>query len=168
MKKLLAFGLLIPLAACAGRLPDPIEVEQSADYGLPCTAIDAEMAGNRAKAWHLADREVDRTAQNISVGTLGFTLFVPAYFGFDLSDANARERQALMERNDRLVALRTSRGCHVHDQAPAGYTVYQREHRTYEDEYGREVALPVNHYAYSERGAERVAASANQPAPLLP
>lgn len=159
MKKLLAFGLLIPLAACAGRIADPIPVEQKADFGLPCVAIDAEMDGNRAKSQQLADRQVEQVARNISVGTLGFTLFLPAYLGLNLSDANEREREALEERYDRLTAIRTSRGCHVHDRAPEGYTVYQREHRSYVDEYGRQIELPVNHYAYSERGAERVAAS---------
>ena len=67
MKKLLAAGLLIPLVACAGRIPDPIQVEQGADFGLPCVAIDAEMAGNRAKSRQLAERQFESTAQNIGV-----------------------------------------------------------------------------------------------------
>lgn len=163
MKSLLAFGLLIPLAACAGRIPDPIQVEQSGDFGLPCVAIDAEMAGNRAKAQQLAERQDDETAQNLGVATIGFTLFMPAYIGLSLSDANERERAALEQRQDRLTAVRTSRGCHVHAQAPEGYTVYQREHGSYVDEHGRRIDAPLNHYAYSRRGAERVAASDTAP-----
>ena len=159
MKKLLAYGLLIPLTACAGRIPDPIEVEQSADFGLPCIAIEAELEGNRAKAHQLGNRQLDQVAGNISVATLGFTLFMPAYLGLNLSDANQRERTALEERRQHLQAVGASRGCHVHDRAPDGYTVYQREHRRYVDDDGRQVDLPVNHYAYSPRGAARVAAS---------
>ena len=61
------------------------------------------------------------------------------------------------QRRDHLTAIGTSKGCHVHAEAPSGFTVYTRERSTYTDEHGRRIDLPVNHYAYTDGAANRIA-----------
>lgn len=158
MRTLLALGLMIPLAACSGRLSNPIEVEQAGDFSLSCVALDAEQEGNQKKAVFLQERESAEAAENLSVLALGFNFTRFAYVAFDLSDANEDELAALEERRDRLDALMASRGCHVQNHAPAPYRAYVREHKVYTDEHGRQVTLPVNHFVYSASGADRLAA----------
>ena len=158
MRTLLALGLAMSLAACAGRISNPIEVEQAGDFSLSCTAMTAEHQGNQDKYSFLENREAETNAQNISIGVLGFVFTPMAYIGLDLSDANQEEMAALEERRDRLEALMASRGCHVQDMAPAPYRAYVRETKVYTDEFGREISLPVNHFVYSTHGADRLAA----------
>ena len=157
MRRLLALGLLLPLVACAGRVPDPIEVEQANDFSLSCPVLAAEHEGNEDKYGFLEDRDADEVAKNLSVGVMAFTLTPLAFFGLDLSNANQKEMDALMERRERLEGLMASRGCHVQNMAPGPYRAYVREERLYVDEHGRQINLPVNHFVYSRRGADRVA-----------
>ena len=158
MRLLLALGLILPLAACAGRIADPIEVEQRGDFSLSCEALHAEYEGNMEKTSFLAHREADERAQNLGIAVLGFTLTQWAYVGLDLSDANKREMAALEERRDRLEALIVNRGCHVQHQAPQPYSVYVRERQLYTDAEGRQMTLPVNHFVYSGPGTQRLLA----------
>ena len=158
MRTLLALGLIIPLAACAGRLPDPIEVEQAGDFSLTCVALSAELEGNRGKHGFLYERERAEEAENLSVGALAFVLSPAIFFGLDLSDANEDEMAALDERRERLLALMAGRGCHAQELAPTPYRAFVRERKVYVDEHGRQLTLPVNHFVYSTRGADRIAA----------
>lgn len=158
MRTLLAFGLMATLAACAGRLPNPIEVEQAGDFSLSCVALEAEFEGNRDKHSFLQNRDAVEESENLSVGVLAFTLAQPAFFGLDLSDANQDEMAALEQRRERLVSLMASQGCHIQDRVPTPYRAYVREEKVYVDEAGRQLTLPVNHFVYSTRGADRLAA----------
>ena len=151
MKNVIAVSLLLALAACAGRTPDPIEVQQSADRGLSCPAIEAEMAGNKARVAYLVQENDEATDMNITLGALAAGLFPPALVAADVSDAQEVEISALHERNTHLETLRVHRGCVTAELVPQGFTGFARGTSIYSDADGRRFQLRSNNYIYEPR-----------------
>jgi len=148
MKKILLLTVVLPLAACAGRFPNPVDVEQAADNGLTCVMIDAEIAGNRDRVQYLVYEDDDAQAYNFAVAAASYALFPPGMLALNLSDAERIEIKALEERNERLATLRLTRGCHTQELAPAEQAAYTRRRETVTDVDGRRMTLPVNRYVY--------------------
>ena len=151
MKSVIAASLLLALSACAGRNPQPIDIQQSADPGLSCPAIEAEMAGNDARIAQLAKENDEASDMNITVGALAAGLFPPAVVAFDVSDAQEVEISALHDRNTRLETMRIHRGCVTADLVPQGFTGFARGRAVYSDADGRRLELRSNNYVYEPR-----------------
>ena len=162
MKSVIAVSLLLALAACAGRNPEPIEVRQSADRGLSCPMIEAEMDGNKGRIAELVKEDDEASDMNITIGALAAGLFPPALLASDVSDAQEVEISALHDRNSHLETLRVHRGCVTADLVPQGFTGFARGTSIYSDADGRRIELRSNNYIYEPR---QPLATATPPSP---
>ena len=151
MKQFFYLGLLLSLAACAGRLPEPVAVEQTGDLGLRCLVIDAEIGGNKERAAMLATQDDDAEAYNMAVGLTSFALFLPGLLSLDMSDAETVEIAALEERNAYLETIGMRKGCHVQALVPPGYASFDRQRQRFIDENGRFLDISVNRFTYNDR-----------------
>ena len=151
MKTAVAASLLLILSACAGRSPDPIEVQQSADRSLSCPMIEAEMAGNKARVRSLEKEDNEARDMNITVGALAAGLFPPAIVVTDVSDAQEVEIGALHDRNTHLETMRIQKGCVTAKLVPQGFTGFTRGRSVHSDASGRRLELRSNNYIYEPR-----------------
>src|SRR5437763_11428534 len=60
--------LIIGLAGCAGRAPQPVALVQATDSLMDCTAISIEAQANNTKLQALGGEEADKVAQNVAAG----------------------------------------------------------------------------------------------------
>jgi len=151
MKSVIAVSLLLALSACAGRNPEPVDVQQSADRGLTCPVIEAEMEGNRARVRYLEKENSEASDMNITLGALAAGLFPPALVATDVSDAQEVEISALHDRNTHLETLRIHKGCVTAKLVPQGFTGFARGKSVYSDTDGRRIELRSNNYIYEPR-----------------
>lgn len=151
MKSVIAASLLLVLAGCAGRSPQPIDVQQSADRSLTCPVIEAEMAGNKARVAQLVKEDDEASDMNITIGALAAGLFPPALLATDVSDAQEVEISALHDRNTHLETLRVHKGCVTANLVPQGFTGFARGKSVYSDADGRRIELRSNNYIYEPR-----------------
>jgi hypothetical protein len=81
-KALAAAVVLIGLAGCAGRAPQPVAVVQSMDRFMDCAAISAEAQANNAKLHELGVEEGNKVGQNVAAGVAGLFIW-PLWFAMD-------------------------------------------------------------------------------------
>ena len=111
MKRTIAIGLILALAACAGRSPHPVDVVQPADVDLSCESISAELAANNGEIAYLDGEQDKKHAQNAialvaALFTLGLSLLAA-----DFQEAAKKDSEALVDRNEHLTELATAQGC---------------------------------------------------------
>ena len=108
--RVLGLCLVIALAGCAGRDPEPVDVVQGKDASMNCTAIRAEVQANNAQIQQLAKENGWKVAQNVAAGVAGFVVPV-LWFGMDWKGAAGKEAQALNARQQYLGQLAMQKGC---------------------------------------------------------
>ena len=83
---------------------------QPGDRHLSCNQIAAQIQSNNAEIERLAGQKGAKVAQNVAAGIAGLVIPV-LWFGMDFKDAAGQEAQALMSRNNNLVALARDKKC---------------------------------------------------------
>ncbi len=74
--------LIIGMAGCAGRAPQPVAIVQPTDPLMDCAAISIEAQANNAKLQALGAEEGNKVGQNVAAGVVG--LFIrPVWFAMD-------------------------------------------------------------------------------------
>lgn len=107
MRKIILLAF-IPLAACAGRAPQPVPVVQPQDQFTDCPAIMAEISANNEKVQALASEEGLKVAQNVAAGVAGIVIPV-LWFGMDWQGTAGKEVAALQARQQYLATLAAQR-----------------------------------------------------------
>jgi hypothetical protein len=100
--------MALPLAACAGRTPQPVAVAQVQDATTGCAQIHSEIAANNQKIQALASEKGGKVAQNLAAG-VGGLLFPPLWFAMDFQGAATTEANALSQRNQYLATMAQER-----------------------------------------------------------
>lgn len=103
-------GLAAALAGCAGRAPQPVEVVQSQDRFLDCTAIAAEVKADDARIQELGAEQGAKTAQNVAAGVAGLFIW-PLWFAMDFQGAASTETTALQSGQEYLATLAAQKRC---------------------------------------------------------
>jgi hypothetical protein len=105
-----ALGMVVALAACAGRAPQPVATVQPQDSMMNCPAIFAEIQSNNNRIQDLGREQGWKVAQNVVAGVAG--LAVPIlWFGMDWQGAAGTEARALQDRQSYLAMLATQKHC---------------------------------------------------------
>jgi hypothetical protein len=102
--------LVLALAGCAGRPPQPVAVVQPQDRYMDCTAIQAEILANNKTIQGLGSEEGSKVAQNVAAGVAGLFIW-PLWFAMDFQGAAGKEEAALQSRQEYLASLALQRGC---------------------------------------------------------
>lgn len=97
-----AFAAL--LAACGGRVANPVALDSGFDDRLSCAHLAGERANNVKRLSELTGEGEDRIENN-----LGLLVTSPLFL--DFSDTLKREAEALIARNERLSALMDEKNC---------------------------------------------------------
>ena len=108
-KTILALGVTLLCAACAGRPPTQIAITQPGDLQRDCLALNTEISGNTQRIDVLSGEQQNKRTQNIVAGTVGAILFWPALFAMDFQDAAGAESNALQARQQYLATLAAQR-----------------------------------------------------------
>jgi hypothetical protein len=103
-------AVMLALAGCAGRAPQPVAVVQPQDRYLDCTAIQAEILANNKTVQGLSSEEGAKVAQNVAAGVAGLFIW-PLWFGMDFQGAAGKEEAALQSRQGYLATLAGQKGC---------------------------------------------------------
>lgn len=90
--------MLLPLAACGGRVGHPVSATTTYDDKLSCDHLRAERSVNDAR---IVDLEKERS--NAEGNSVGMLLLSPMFV--DLSHSESKEIEALQERNKVLDSL---------------------------------------------------------------
>ena len=93
------------MAACGGRVAQPVMLQTSLDENLSCTHLSGEYDNNTKRLVELVGEREGKAAKNI-----GTALFVNPIF-LDLSQSQKQEVAALDARNERLIMLGSLREC---------------------------------------------------------
>ncbi len=104
VKLWLAAAALTGLAACGGRVANPVKTSSALDDRLSCSHLSAEHEVNYLRALELAGERKSASANN-----LGMLLVSPLLL--NLNDSERKEIIALAERNNHLEEMATSRAC---------------------------------------------------------
>jgi hypothetical protein len=102
--------LVISLAACAGRSPQPVAVVQPQDRFMDCAAISAEAQANNVKVQQLGGEQGDKVAQNVAAGVAGLFIW-PLWFAMDFQGSADKEVSALQSRQQYLTTMAEQRRC---------------------------------------------------------
>lgn len=102
--------LIIGLAGCAGRAPQPVAIVQPTDPLMDCAAISIEAQANNAKLTALGVEEGDKVGQNVAAGVAGLFIW-PLWFAMDFQGAAGKEGAAINSRNQYLASMATQRRC---------------------------------------------------------
>ena len=92
------------LAACGGRVAQPVLLEQAYDSKLSCAHLAGELANNDKRLIELKAERDGKPAENF-----GLLLVSPLFI--DMSDSQKNEVKALIARNDRLKSLMAEKNC---------------------------------------------------------
>ena len=111
MRKTIAIGIILALAACAGRVPDPVEVVQPTDPELTCEELNDKIVQNDGLIGALAKDQQSKDAQNVAAFVIGIFTFGIGFIAADLQETAKKETAALVGRNEHLTELATERGC---------------------------------------------------------
>jgi hypothetical protein len=107
--KLFGLGMVVlALAGCAGRAPQPVAVVQAQDRYMDCDAILAEVQANNVKVQELAGEQGLKTAQNVAAGVAGLVIPV-LWFGMDWQGTAGKEVASLQSRQQYLATLAEQR-----------------------------------------------------------
>ena len=109
--KALSIVLVLALAACAGRVPDPVEVVQPTDPELSCEQLADKIVQNDGLIGALAKDQQSKDAQNVAAFVIGIFTFGIGFIAADLQETAKKETAALVGRNEHLTELATERGC---------------------------------------------------------
>lgn len=96
--------LILALAGCGGRTPQPITVASRYDNNLSCADLEAEIDQNTARLQALANEKGVTLTKNVAVGAAGL-LFFPVWFALDLNDAAGQEISQLQARQTYLAEM---------------------------------------------------------------
>ena len=106
---ILALGVTLLCAACAGRPPTQIPVVQAFDQQKDCLALNTEINSNTYQISVLATEQQNKRTQNVVAGVAGAILFWPALFAMDFQDAAGTESNSLQSRQGYLAQLAAQR-----------------------------------------------------------
>ena len=95
---------LLFVAACGGRVAQPVLIEQGYDAKLSCAHLSGELSNNEKRLIELKAERDGKPSEN-----LGLLLVSPLFL--DMSDSQKNEVKALIARNDRLKSLMTEKEC---------------------------------------------------------
>jgi hypothetical protein len=109
--------MLIALASCAGRAPQPVAVVQIQDRYMDCSAIIAEAHANNQKVQELASEEGSKVRQNVAAGVAGLFIW-PLWFAMDFQGAAGKEVTALQSRQQYLGTMAEQKQCAFAGSAP--------------------------------------------------
>ncbi len=115
-----AIGIVIALASCAGRAPQPVAVIQPQDRFDDCAAIAAEVRANNIKIQELASEQSEKFAQNVAAGVAGLFIW-PLWFGMDFQGAASTETTSLQSRQQYLGTLAAQKNCGASGPGVAQY-----------------------------------------------
>ena len=102
--------LVISLAACAGRAPQPVAIVQPTDPLMDCAAISIEAQANNTKLQALGVEEGDKVGQNVAAGVAGLFIW-PLWFAMDFQGSAGKEVAAINSRNQYLAVMAQQRHC---------------------------------------------------------
>lgn len=108
--KTICAAVVLALAGCAGRAPQPVAVVQPQDRFIDCTTIQAEILANNKTVQGLASEESGKVVQNVAAGVAGLFIW-PLWFAMDFQGAASTEEVALQSRQEYLATLAIQRGC---------------------------------------------------------
>ena len=103
------FCVILVVAACGGRSPNPVVSYQPSDHKRSCEALRMEISNNEREINTLLPYE-DATAKNVALGVTGFFFIVPLFF-MDFKDAEELEIKALRRRNQWLREVAHNNDC---------------------------------------------------------
>jgi hypothetical protein len=93
--EIIATAFSVALSACAGRAPQPVDVVQSQDQYMDCTAIAAEVQANKQRVAELASEKKPHVAEYLII--------------MDSQAAASQEAAALQSRQQELATLAEQR-----------------------------------------------------------
>lgn len=102
--------LVMGLAGCAGRAPQPVAVVQPIDRYMDCAAISAEAQANNAKVQDLGAEQGGKVGQNVAAGVAGLFIW-PLWFAMDFQGSADKEVTALQSRQQYLTVMAEQRRC---------------------------------------------------------
>lgn len=102
--------LILGLAGCAGRAPQPVAIVQPTDPLMDCAAISIEAQANNVKLQALGAEEGDKVAQNVAMGAAGLFIW-PLWFAMDFQGSASKEGAAINSRNQYLAVMAQQRHC---------------------------------------------------------
>jgi hypothetical protein len=102
--------LIIGLAGCAGRAPQPVALVQPTDPQMDCAAISIEAQANNTKMQALGGEQGNKVAQNVAAGVVGLFIW-PVWFAMDFQGAADKEEAAINSRNQYLAVMAQQRHC---------------------------------------------------------
>ena len=102
--RLLSVAFYSLLAACGGRAAHPVPLEKSYDDRLSCSHLAGEYENNLKRLEELTGESREKFRNNA-----GLLVFNPLFL--DLSDNLKLESEAILARNERLMALMATKDC---------------------------------------------------------
>jgi hypothetical protein len=112
MKKIAgSFFVCLSLAACGGRVANPVMVSQFGDQAKSCKALEFEMSNVSADMQRLLP-DTDKTGKNVALGVAGWFLLVPWFF-MDFKNAEQTEYEADRQRYNNLANIAMAKNCDV-------------------------------------------------------
>jgi hypothetical protein len=98
------------ISSCAGRLPQPVAIENSEDSSITCAKIEKEIYLIKKNISELYSESITNTERDTFVGLVA-SFFPPAYIFRDFRQAEKVEINGLRKRHNHLVKLAHQRGC---------------------------------------------------------
>ena len=96
---------------CAGRVADPVRIQQFGDDQKSCEALRVEMLQINNEISRLLPQS-DKTGSNIALGATGMLFIVPLFF-MDLKQGEKKEIQAYQQRYNHLFMLVQLKDCKI-------------------------------------------------------
>lgn len=93
------------LAACGGRVANPVALSNDFDASLSCTHLSGELDNNNKRLVEILGERNAKAGRN-----LGTALFINPIF-IDLSQSQKKEATALTARNERIISIGTQKSC---------------------------------------------------------
>ncbi|MEO0347967.1 MAG: hypothetical protein AAF153_01290 [Pseudomonadota bacterium] len=100
---------LLNIAACGGRSPNLIQVNQYGDNNRSCTELEHEMDNIQNEIQRLLPKS-DKTGKNVALGVAGAFLLVPWFF-MDFKNAELQEYEAYRMRYNHLSTIASGKHC---------------------------------------------------------
>jgi len=104
-----AMMLVYIVSGCAGRVADPVIVQQQGDNSMTCQALETELMLIQQKI-QKSKSETGKTDTNVSVGISGF--IVPLLF-IDLNKVDKIEIKAYNKRHNHLMIIANDKQCDI-------------------------------------------------------
>ena len=111
IKALAIATIVITTASCAGRKPQPVQVQQSGDFSKSCAFLKSEVDQCENEIDRLLKINNQKTAYNVGVGLAGVVVFPPLLLFMNVSDAEKVESNALNQRRTYLINVSLDKDC---------------------------------------------------------